>query len=106
MKQRGNTTEFDAGRRQILRAAVGSAAFGGSSVLAAMAQGASEKPLVPELMLTQGQPILSPPYGVPSKFEKDVIRRPTEIDPNHPFVLEFHAAARPPWYYHAERTVL
>lgn len=33
---------------------------------------------VPESMLSQGQPILSPPYGLPSKFEKDVVRRMRE----------------------------
>ena len=32
-------------------------------------------PDVPDSMRSLGQPILSPPYGVPSKFEKNVVRR-------------------------------
>jgi sulfane dehydrogenase subunit SoxC len=32
-------------------------------------------------MTRQGEPILSPPYGQPSRFEKDVVRRPTDQTP-------------------------
>lgn len=86
MKERGNGSVFDADRRRVLRAAVGSVALGGSNVLmarAAMAQGADNKSLVPESMLVQGEPILSPPYGVPSKFEKSVVRTPTTSTPTN-----------------------
>lgn len=87
MKRPGNEENaVDRGRRQLLTtAALGGAALGGSSILmakAAMAQtdGAASS-LVPESMLSQGEPILSPPYGVPSRFEEDVVRRPTDLTP-------------------------
>ena len=66
----------DNGRRRRLA----TAAIGGAGLLTArdaLAQAAG--PLVPQTMLEQGQPILSPPYGVPSKFEDDVVRRPTDL---------------------------
>ncbi|MCK5931023.1 MAG: sulfite dehydrogenase [Fulvimarina manganoxydans] len=66
----------DNGRRRLLA----TAAIGGAGLLTArdaLAQAAG--PLVPQTMLEQGQPILSPPYGVPSKFEDDVVRRPTDL---------------------------
>lgn len=34
-------------------------------------------------MKRQGEPILSPPYGLPSKYEKDVVRRPTDLTPTN-----------------------
>jgi sulfane dehydrogenase subunit SoxC len=34
-------------------------------------------------MKVQGDPILSPPYGVPSEFEKDVVRTPTALTPTN-----------------------
>jgi sulfane dehydrogenase subunit SoxC len=63
-------------RRSILTSGVALAAGG----LSAAANGqpalaAGMPPDVPEWMHAQGRPILSPAYGEPSKFEKDVIRR-------------------------------
>ncbi|MFU0508031.1 sulfite dehydrogenase [Pseudaminobacter sp. NGMCC 1.201702] len=74
----------DKGRRRLLTTALGGAALGGSSVLiakAAMAQDSGASSLIPKSMLSQGKPILSPPYGLPSEFEEDVIRRPTDLTP-------------------------
>ncbi|MBV9430847.1 MAG: sulfite dehydrogenase [Hyphomicrobiales bacterium] len=68
-------------RRAILKTGAGLSAFvGGVSVPSlSMAQAAAGLPLaVPEWMKEQGRPILSPPYGVPSPFEKDVVRRQRE----------------------------
>jgi sulfane dehydrogenase subunit SoxC len=48
---------------------------------AAMAQDSSASSLVPESMHSQGKPILSPPYGLPSEFEEHVVRRPTDLTP-------------------------
>ena len=63
-------------RRSILTSGVALAAGG----LSAAANGqpalaAGMPPDVPEWMHAQGRPILSPAYGEPSKFERDVIRR-------------------------------
>ena len=70
----------DAGRRGVLRAGAALAAFAGGAIVPARgfaAEGA--QPLaVPDWMHRQGRPILSPPYGVPSRFEKDVVRRARE----------------------------
>src|SRR5690606_18687023 len=38
-------------------------------------------PNVPTWMTEQGAPILSPPYGQPSPYEKDVVRQPTDLTP-------------------------
>ena len=68
-------------RRAVLKTGAALSAFvGGASVPSlAMAQTAAGLPLtVPEWMKEQGRPILSPPYGVPSPFEKDVVRRQRE----------------------------
>ena len=48
---------------------------------AAAEDGSNLPPNVPEWSRMQGAPILTPPYGVPSRFEKDVIRRAV---PNRP----------------------
>ncbi|HEX5515162.1 MAG TPA: sulfite dehydrogenase [Gammaproteobacteria bacterium] len=75
----------DQNRRQLLTTALGSVALAGPSILLAKqarAQAAGGiSPLVPEAMLSQGRPILSPPYGAPSNFEKNVVRRPTDLTP-------------------------
>ena len=72
-------------RRLFLRK---SAALAGSAVVGGMwapsALRAAETnlpPNTPEWMKSQGQPILSPAYGVPSKFEDQVVRRPTDLTP-------------------------
>ncbi len=66
-------------RRTILKSSVALAA-GGMSAAANVRNGsaATMPPDVPDWMHTQGRPILSPAYGEPSKFEKDVIRRTRE----------------------------
>ncbi len=72
-------------RRLLTTIALGGAAVGGSSILLGRGAVAQTTPgrssLIPESMLEQGEPILSPAYGVPSVFEKDVIRRPTVLTP-------------------------
>jgi sulfane dehydrogenase subunit SoxC len=40
-------------------------------------------PKVPEWMRAQGEPILSPAYGKPSRFESDVVRTPTDLTPTN-----------------------
>jgi sulfane dehydrogenase subunit SoxC len=66
-------------RRKLLRATaaltVGAAAPGLLARRVAAEPGADLPPNIPEWMKTQGAPILSPPYGLPSPFEKNVIRR-------------------------------
>lgn len=74
------------GRRQLLAGlgAGGAAmAFGRAASAQQAAGGASKNlpPHTPEWMQQQGEPILSPPYGMPSKFESDVVRRPTDLTP-------------------------
>jgi sulfane dehydrogenase subunit SoxC len=69
-------------RRAVLKTGAGLSAFVGSVSVPSLAtaQAAAGLPLtVPEWMKEQGHPILSPPYGVPSPFEKDVVRRQREI---------------------------
>jgi sulfane dehydrogenase subunit SoxC len=64
-------------RRSIFRSGVALAATSVSARLAEV-HAAGMPPDVPEWMHEQGQPVLSPPYGQPSKFEKNVIRRVRE----------------------------
>ncbi|WP_425449890.1 sulfite dehydrogenase [Virgifigura deserti] len=75
-------------RRQMLRGAVWGGAAAAAAALArgaAVAQTAPAEgtgnlpPNTPEWMTQQGAPILSPPYGLPSEFEKDVVRQPTDL---------------------------
>jgi sulfane dehydrogenase subunit SoxC len=69
----------DIPRRRLLTAtaalAAGAAAPGLSARGAVADPDADLPPNIPQWMKTQGAPILSPPYGLPSPFEKDVIRR-------------------------------
>jgi len=48
---------------------------------ASAAPGNNLPPNVPEWMKEQGVPILTPPYGQPSPFEKNVVRRPRVATP-------------------------
>src|SRR5215831_8459258 len=64
-------------RRSIFRSGVALAATSVSAKFAE-ARAAGMPPEVPEWMHEQGRPILSPAYGMPSKFEKDVVRRVRE----------------------------
>jgi sulfane dehydrogenase subunit SoxC len=71
-----------AGRRRFLArgtAAAGLLALDGLQGVAAAdsAQRTAAAPWTHE----QGKPILSPPYGVPSPHEADVVRRPTDLTP-------------------------
>jgi sulfane dehydrogenase subunit SoxC len=71
-------------RRSVLG---GAAASGAAAALApgrAWAQdagGDNLPPNTPEWMTEQGDPILTPPYGTPSRFEENVVRRPTGLTP-------------------------
>lgn len=42
---------------------------------AAAAEEAAAPPAIPEWTTTQGAPVISPPYGVPSRFESGVVRK-------------------------------
>lgn len=66
---------MDMNRRRVLFSGV---AVGAGAALAAARPGAAQAQAafdVPESMLMQGEPILSPAYGLPSPFEKNVVRR-------------------------------
>src|SRR5579859_5553135 len=63
-------------RRQFLRNGGATAALGlFPAPNAVLAAGGNLPPHVPSWMKEQGAPILNPPYGQPSPFEKNVIRR-------------------------------
>src|SRR5579864_682290 len=84
MAKRGSEQQIDIRRRRLLKtAALGGAALGGSGFLTAkgQAQSAEASSLVPESMLVQGKPVASPPYGVPSEFEKHVVRLANDRTP-------------------------
>jgi sulfane dehydrogenase subunit SoxC len=61
-------------RRNLLTSAATTAA-GGAIAAGLRSPAGAAPPDVPESMRSLGLPILSPPYGMPSKFEKDVVRR-------------------------------
>lgn len=70
--------------RQTAATAGGTLAIGAlpASLLAATPSGHTPSPPgTPAWTHTQGHPIVTPPYGVPSRFEANVIRRPTELTP-------------------------
>ena len=84
MAKRGSEQQIDIRRRQLLKtAALGGVALGGSGFLTAkgQAQSAEASSLIPESMLVQGKPVASPPYGVPSEFEKHVVRLANDRTP-------------------------
>jgi sulfane dehydrogenase subunit SoxC len=69
-------------RRSILAAgAAFTGALAGGLATGRAEIGSNLPPNVPEWMKEQGSPILSPPYGVPSEFEKNVVRRQREPGP-------------------------
>jgi sulfane dehydrogenase subunit SoxC len=78
MTKSRNGPAIDRHRRQFLKtAALGGVALGGAGLLAAKAPAAEAteaSSLIPPSMLVQGRPVPSPPYGVPSEFEKNVVR--------------------------------
>ncbi len=80
MVKSGGSGEFAAvSRRQALSLATGLAAGAATAPLPAVADAASppaDAPLpTPKWQTMQGDDVMSPPYGRPSKFEADVIRR-------------------------------
>jgi len=76
-------------RRQFLKAGAvaASTTLMAGSLGPVVARAASAKsnlpPNTPEWMREQGHPILTPAYGVPSHFENNVIRRPTDLTPTN-----------------------
>src|SRR5918998_4889907 len=68
-------------RRGFLKSGAALTAAAGGALIpqGAAAQGANVPPQIPEWMKLQGAPILSPPYGQPSEFEKHVVRRYSEV---------------------------
>lgn len=79
-----NRTDGQIKRRQFLRntlGAVGVVSLPLPISQALAAGGESLAPDVPKWTLTQGEPILSPSYGKPSRFEDGVVRTPTDLTP-------------------------
>jgi sulfane dehydrogenase subunit SoxC len=76
--KRAATRAFN--RRRILKSGAALGAFAGSSLVPALGKAEEiASPLaVPEWTREQGRPILSAPYGMPSPFEKNVVRRARE----------------------------
>jgi sulfane dehydrogenase subunit SoxC len=73
-------------RRKLLAGGVvlaGSAALAALPTASASAADDNLPPNVPAWMKEQGAPFLSPPYGQPSPFEKNVIRRPRAPTPTN-----------------------
>jgi sulfane dehydrogenase subunit SoxC len=69
-------------RRAVLKVGAALSALAGGMLVPSrsIAQGTPDQRLtVPEWMTEQGRPILSPPYGMPSPYEKDVVRRYREV---------------------------
>ena len=75
------------GRRRFLSgtaaggAALAAGALAPRSGLAQQAGQSNLPPNTPAWTTRQGTPIVTPPYGLPSKYEKDVVRRPTNLTP-------------------------
>jgi sulfane dehydrogenase subunit SoxC len=69
-------------RRGLLQSSAALAVGGGATAAFGQAQTAPYlPPNVPEWTKSQGAAYLTPPYGVPSKFEKEVIRRSRDKPP-------------------------
>ena len=68
-------------RRVFLKTGAALTAFAGGTFVPAVTRGQTEpdRLAVPPWMTRQGTPILSPPYGMPSPFEKNVVRRYREV---------------------------
>ncbi|GGY63166.1 sulfite dehydrogenase [Marinobacter zhanjiangensis] len=81
-----NRTDGQIERRQFLKRTLGAVGVASlplpiSQALAASNGSGNLAPNVPKWTLTQGEPILSPPYGHPSRFEDGVVRTPTDLTP-------------------------
>jgi hypothetical protein len=73
-------------RRKLLAGGVVLAGSAASAVSPTASAGAADDnlpPHAPAWMKEQGAPFLSPPYGQPSPFEKNVIRRPRAPTPTN-----------------------
>lgn len=69
-------------RRAVLKGGGALATLAGGALIPSMSSaqsGANLPPKVPEWMKEQGAPILSPPYGQPSVYERHVVRRFREV---------------------------
>jgi sulfane dehydrogenase subunit SoxC len=77
-KQKSGVSRLD--RRRLLTAGAALGALSGELLAPARskAQEAAQPLAIPEWMREQGQPILKQPYGLPSEFEKNVVRRARE----------------------------
>ena len=74
MPQSGSPPGGMPSRRRFLRH--GALAATGAGLAAALPEaGANTPPAVPEWMTRQGGNFLNPPYGLPSPFEKSVVRK-------------------------------
>ena len=68
-------------RRVFLKTGAALTAFAGGAFVPAVRRGqtAPDRLAVPPWITHQGAPILSPPYGMPSPFERNVVRRYREV---------------------------
>jgi sulfane dehydrogenase subunit SoxC len=80
------------GRRQFLRRALAGGLAAGALPRAGSAPAAEDSAQVPEWMRAPGTPIVTPAYGVPSVFEKGVVRRPRQTP-----VFPASASSGTPW---------
>ena len=76
-----NSRKREVSRRAVLRGGAALTAIAGPALIPAEAgaQQANAPLAVPDWMKEQGAPILSPPYGLPSEYEKHVVRRYREV---------------------------
>jgi sulfane dehydrogenase subunit SoxC len=74
-----------ASRRRFLRQGTVLSMATASGALAAGApeSAPNQPPGVPQWMREQGRPVVTPPYGMPSSYEHDVVRRPTSATPTN-----------------------
>jgi len=80
-RKKSTSGSFSVGRRDFV---AGGGLIASGLLSARVANAATDgnlPPNVPEWMKEQGAPILSPPYGQPSPFEKNVVRRPRASTP-------------------------
>jgi sulfane dehydrogenase subunit SoxC len=76
-----NSRKREVSRRAVLSGGAALSAIAGPALIPAEAgaQQANAPLAVPDWMKEQGAPILSPPYGLPSEYEKHVVRRYREV---------------------------
>ena len=96
-------------RRSLFGASAGAAAAAIVSRPALAQEGDNLPPSVPEWQLQPGEETLSQPYGRPSKFEANVVRRYRQGLPEPPtrlVVVQPDAASGPARNHHPERPAL